>query len=354
MSDDESGRPHLRLISGQAPTGEGPPPGDPVVPDPAPPSIPNPYPPGSWAMLHDQTGRVVLLTGHGGGLAIAIATALADAGARLAIADRDPDRARLVARASSRSASEGSVALGLDPSRPEQVRRGIGAVEQITGRLDGLVVIVDQGRASSAPDGEPGVTLGEMIHLVRAAERRMTVLGGGRIVVIAAGVPRDPAVAAITAGAVTEFVRTRATGPAAGIVSINAVIVEQGHLAPALDPASGPAPESVPTAPLPPDGTTTAGTSRDNTGRDDTERDDEAADDSGQSPVLPFRFAIRSGDPAEPPASPPLPVPDAPMPPDDGPIADLSAVVASAALFLAPATSDITGQVLRLTIPAGG
>jgi NAD(P)-dependent dehydrogenase (short-subunit alcohol dehydrogenase family) len=287
-------------------------------------------------MLHDQTGRVVMMTGHGGGLDVAIATGLADAGARLAVADRDPDRARLIARAASRSASEGSVALGLDPARPEQVRRGIGAVEQLTGRLDGLVVIVEQGRTAASTEGERGITLGEMIHLVRATERRMAVLGGGRIVVIAGGAPRDPAVAAITIGAVAEFVRSLATGPAAGIVSINALIVEQPGVAPVVPPVSDPRPTG-PAGPLPsvepvtgdPGPATVATLAAD------------GPDPNDQPAVLPFRLSGR----------PPEASDDAALAPPAMPEDDLAAVVAATALFLSPAGAAITGQVLRVTIP---
>ena len=345
MSDDENGRPHLRLITGQVPPDDGP--VDTDAPDASPPApqppvaSPIPYPPGSWAMLHDQTGQVVMLTGYGGGLDMAIATGLADAGARLAVADRDPDRARLIARAASRSATEGSVALGLDPARPEQVRRGIGAVEQLTGRLDGLVVIVEQGRSTAATEGEAGITLGEMIHLVRATERRMAVLGGGRIVVIAGGAPRDPAVTAITVGAVSEFVRSLAAGPAAGIVSVNALIVEQPGISLPPRPTAGPSPAG----PIEP-GESEAPSPDDDGGPGAGDPGNEAPGGTDQSGVLPFRLGSRANESGEDPLASEAGIA---MPQDE-----LAAVVASAALFLSPAAGAITGQVLRVRIPGRG
>ena len=356
MSDDDNSRPHLRLIGQSAPPdsdgeGAGEPPATTARTERTPGVGSRRYPAGAWSTLHDLTGRVVLLTGHGDGLDDAVATGLADHGARLAIAQRDIERAKQTAQISSRPGSQGSIAFAMDSTRAEHVRRGIGAVEQLTGQLDALVVIVDLGRATASREASGGVSLGEMIHLVRAAERRMAVLGGGRIVVVAGGTPRDPAVGAITTGAVAEFVRTTAPGFAVQGVTINGIIAalplpdsttsDPGARL-ALPADTGPAPEDTVVGglresvadpasddPTPPLTGAAAGS---------TNPFDEVID---QAPVIPF--------PA--PAAGPRPVPVAPDRPDESagrqPYDDAAPAVAAAILFLSPATAALTGQVVR-------
>jgi NAD(P)-dependent dehydrogenase (short-subunit alcohol dehydrogenase family) len=345
MSDD-NGRPHLRLIGQPTTDSSGGDERDTIRTETAPGVDPGRYPAGAWSSLHDLTGRVMLLTGHGDGLDDALATGLADYGARLAIAQRDIERAKLTAQLSSRPGSQGSIAFAMDSTRPEHVRRGIGAVEQLTGQLDALVVVVDLGRATANRDAGSGVSLGEMIHLVRAAERRMAVLGGGRILIVAGGTPRDPAVGAITVGAVTEFVRTTAPGFAAQGVTINGIVAilpvsasteAESATRPMALTGGGPVPEDTvvgglgesvsdpasddPTSALP---TPAAGS---------IARSDEVID---QAPVIPF--------PA--PADGPRPVPTAPtrVQPHDY----AAPTVATAILFLSPDNAVLTGQVVRI------
>ena len=369
MSDDDNGRPRLRLI-GQPPAGsddggnDGETPGETSESNPAPVAIttPNPYPAGAWSTLHDLTGRVILLTGHGDGLDDAIATGLADYGARMAIAQRDVERAKVTAQISSRPGSQGSIALGMDSTRAEHVRRGIGAVEQLTSQLDALVVIVDLGRASANREVTSGVSLGEMIHLVRAAERRMAVLGGGRILIVAGGTPRDPAVGAITAGAVAEFVRTTAPTFVRQNVTINGIVA-------ALPVPVAPAPTPAPLVALP-DGTgVSPGAVREDTVVDSlpqssgapllqdvpgglhpvtdptSPEDDDAmpADEViNQAPVLPFPTpseAPRAGQPVQRRPVEPTPA---------GPLDRAAPIVAAAVLFVSPLTTALTGQVIRV------
>ena len=371
MSDDDNGRPRLRLVG-------SPPPGDHVsAPDgPTPASPPAPvgpvlaYPAGAWSTVHDLTGSVILLTGHGDGLDDAIATGLADHGARLAIAQRDIERAKLTAQISSRPGSQGSIALGMDSTQPEQVRRGIGAVEQLTSQLDALVVIVDLGRATAGREARGGVSLGEMIHLVRAAERRMAVIGGGRILIVAGGAPRDPAVGAITTGAVVEFVRTVAPGFAAQGVTINGIIAALPVVAVAPVAAADPAvPAALParTEPVAEDTVVeshpVASEAPAMPDRDQTDRpvtDDDAAEPAAtgvpsdevidQAPVIPFPT------PSEPPTPLPAPRPASDEQAPAGHPDPAAPAVAAAILFLTPATATLTGQVLRIdaTPPAVG
>ncbi len=361
MSDDDNGRPRLRLIgppTGDTTDSEGEPATGSSSPTPLP--TPNSYPAGAWSTLHDLTGLVILLTGHGDGLDVAIATGLADYGARMAIAQRDIDRAKVTAQISSRPGSQGSIALGMDSTRAEHVRRGIGAVEQLTSQLDALVVIVDLGRASANREAASGVSLGEMIHLVRAAERRMAVLGGGRILIVAGGTPRDPAVGAITTGAVAEFVRTTAPAFATQNVTINGIIAAlpdtalsaPAPLAPAALPA-GPEPgttaedtvvDSLPQSSNPPH---LQDVSADSAGEGASEESGEAMSVPSdevidQAPVLPFPS------PADPPAEPqPTRHPAEPTRLDD-PIVQTAPSVAAAVLFLSPMTTALTGQVVRI------
>ncbi len=365
MSDDENGRPRLRLIgqpTGDAIDGDG----EPATSASSPASLPdpNPYPAGAWSTLHDLTGLVVLLTGHGDGLDDAIATGLADHGARMAIAQRDIERAKVTAQISSRHGSQGSIALGMDSTRAEHVRRGIGAVEQLTSQLDALVVIVDLGRATASREAAGGVSLGEMIHLVRAAERRMAVLGGGRILIVAGGTPRDPAVGAITTGAVAEFVRATAPAFTAQNVTINGIVVAlpvavlstPAPVAPAALPA-GPEPgtiaedtvvDSLPQSSGPPHlRDVSAGSASEVASEGASEESEEDPPDASdevidQDPVIPFPT------PAAPLAEPqPTRRPAQPTRLED-PVVQTAPSVAAAVLFLSPMTTALTGQVIRI------
>lgn len=352
MSDDDNGRPHLRLIgpsSPGAPDDEGGPTRTAITPG----GGSSLYPAGAWSTLHDLTGSVVLLTGHGDGLDDAIATGLADHGARLAIAQRDIERARSAAQISSRPGSQGSIAFSMDSTRPEHVRRGIGAVEQLTGQLDALVVIVDLGRATASRDAGSGVSLGEMIHLVRAAERRMTVLGGGRILIVAGGTPRDPAVGAITTGAVMEFVRTTAPDFLAQGVTINGVIASlpvsvlttpSPSSPPALLAESGSAPvdtvvDSLPQSSTLPGNDAPATVPIGSEPSDQIVPLDEVID---QAPVIPFPT------PADAPQPASSSVNQSNAAPLRQPYDHAAATVAATILFLGPATAGLSGQVIRI------
>ncbi len=373
MSDDDNSRPRLRLI-GQPPDGaagdDGEAAGNSAETSQTPPETvtPNLYPAGAWSTLHDLTGRVILLTGHGDGLDEAIATGLADHGARMAIAQRDVERAKVTAQISSRPGSQGSIALGMDSTKAEQVRRGIGAVEQLTSQLDALVVIVDLGRASANREAASGVSLGEMIHLVRAAERRMAVLGGGRILIVAGGTPRDPAVGAITAGAVAEFVRTTAPTFVSQNVTINGIIAALpvvSSLTVSARPAALPAGASAGSGTGPED--TVVDSLPQSSGspllRDlpgglypvtepaPSDEDDPAQADEviNQAPVLPFPS------PSEAPTARHL-VQRRPVGARlTGPLDQAAPVVAAAVLFVGPLTTALTGQIIRVeTAPNTG
>lgn len=371
MSDDDHGRPRLRLIV-QSPTGpadgDSEAPEDPARPSSTPPTsiTPNLYPAGAWSTLHDLTGRVVLLTGHGDGLDDAIATGLADHGARMAIAQRDVERAKVTAQISSRPGSQGSIALGMDSTRAEQVRRGIGAVEQLTTQLDALVVIVDLGRASANKEAASGVSLGEMIHLVRAAERRMAVLGGGRILIVAGGTPRDPAVGAITAGAVAEFVRTTAPTFVSQNVTINGIVAA---LPVALPPITTVLPAALPDGDSAGPGVVPEDTVVDSLPQSSgspflrdlpgglypvtdptlTDDDDSASADEliNQAPVLPFPVAAEAPTTGQPVQRRPIEISPT------GPLDHVAPIVAAAVLFVSPLTATLTGQIIRVEASPG-
>ncbi len=228
------------------------------------------------------------------------------------------------------------------------------------------MVIVDLGRASVNREAASGVSLGEMIHLVRAAERRMAVLGGGRILIVAGGTPRDPAVGAITAGAVAEFVRTTAPAFLGQNVTINGIIAALPlPVAPAPTPAPlaalldgrgadltaapvdtvvGSLPQSS-GAPLLrdlPGGLHPVPHSAD--GDDAPAPADEVID---QAPVLPFPTPSEVPTPGQPVQRRPVePVPS-------GPLDQAAPIVAAAVLFVGPLTVALTGQVIRVETAPG-
>lgn len=231
MSDDESRRPHLRLVPGTSDadttpareTGQGP---------ETSPEERRAWPPpaGYWSSLYDLTNQTALILGTTEPLGLGIATGLADFGARVAVAERDLEMSKLAAKAATRRGHQSALAMNLDPARPEQVRRGIAAIEQLTGGIDVLVAVVSLGtpfRVANSGSAPATLTLPEVIHLVRATGRRMAVRGGGRVLLVAAGVPGDPAIAALAIGGLNEFVRTMAAAFIPHGVSVNALIVPQ-------------------------------------------------------------------------------------------------------------------------------
>ena len=176
----------------------------------------------------------------------------------------------------------------------------------------------------------------------------MAVLGGGRIVVVAGGTPRDPAVGAITTGAVAEFVRTTAPDFAAQGVSINGIIASLP--VPVLD---GTLSSAEPTSALPAGGGPGSDTVVDSLPQSSGPRldDDRAtnppptvpepgapADEvTNQAPVIPFPA------PADTSVPPAAVVPAAEARHDHA-----APAVATAVLFLSPATAALTGQVIRI------
>lgn len=326
MTDDDGGRSHLRLI-GQPPADAPASPNAPDAPDrPAgtPPERTEPataatYPPGAWLSLHDLTGSVAMVTGSAAGLDLAVATALADFGARVVVAQRDIDRARAVAQHASRQAAGGAVAVGLDPSQPVQLRRGIGAIEHLTRRIDMLVVLADLD-GLVRPGSSDALSMPDLVAIVRAVERRMAVLGGGRILIVAGGLPRDPAVGAMTRGAISAFVHAAAPDFSLAGVTINGVL---------SGPAVAPAVTSDPRASAEP-------------GND--------APSKTQVPAIP-------GDDPDSPSAPntsdttagviPFPVttdPATPLPP----VNVLAPVISGMLGLIGPAMQRTTGQVLTI------
>lgn len=83
-------------------------------------------------------GRVVLLTGGGGGLGGAMARGVAAAGATVAVADTDGERAAAVA-AEIRAAGAKSLAVTVDVTDAASVGRMVEEVTRQLGPIDGLV-----------------------------------------------------------------------------------------------------------------------------------------------------------------------------------------------------------------------
>jgi 3-hydroxybutyrate dehydrogenase len=93
-------------------------------------------------------GRVVLVTGGGGGLGRAMAEAFAREGASVAVTDVKADSAQAVAGAIQRTGGR-ALALTMDVSREEQVDGGVAEAVRALGRLD--VAVSNAGIQHIAP-----------------------------------------------------------------------------------------------------------------------------------------------------------------------------------------------------------
>jgi len=103
---------------------------------------------GAWAMTpakgttryggFDLDGRVVVVTGGGGGLGGAMARGIASAGAAVAVVDADVGRAETVA-ADLERAGQRAIAVRVDVTERDSVRRMVETVTAALGPIEGLV-----------------------------------------------------------------------------------------------------------------------------------------------------------------------------------------------------------------------
>jgi NAD(P)-dependent dehydrogenase (short-subunit alcohol dehydrogenase family) len=132
---------------------------------------------------------VVLVTGGGHGIGRALCHALVTAGARVAVADRDYEAAQQVAR------EVAGLALAVDVAREQDVIAAIDRTEAELGLIDvyvsnaGVAFGDGPGGAASAPDEHwqacLDVNLMAQVYAARAMIPRMTVRGGGCLVIVA-------------------------------------------------------------------------------------------------------------------------------------------------------------------------
>jgi len=99
----------------------------------------------------DVSGKIVLITGAGRGLGFAFASGFADVGAKVVINDIIPESAAQAAE-TIRASGGVAVAYPFDVTRPDQVERGVAAIEREVGPID--VVINNAGIHRRAPLAE--------------------------------------------------------------------------------------------------------------------------------------------------------------------------------------------------------
>jgi 3-hydroxybutyrate dehydrogenase len=179
------------------------------------------------------TARVALVTGGGRGIGRAIALALAREGFPVALAQRTVAQAEETA-AAIRAASGRALALALDVTEPDAVRRVVRQVVETLGRVG--VLVNNAGTAQSAPFLETDLALWERhlsvnatgpFLLTREVLPGMLEAGWGRIVNVAslAGLAGAPYVSAYTASkhALVGLTRALAAELAGRPVTVNAV-----------------------------------------------------------------------------------------------------------------------------------
>jgi 3-oxoacyl-[acyl-carrier protein] reductase len=141
-------------------------------------------------MRSDLSGKVSLVTGAARGIGQAIADRLARNGSRVVYTDIDAEGARLAA-----STIEGSLGLGLDVTRPDQISE---VIERIVRELGSLDIVVNNAGINSnvhrvTIDAYPrtewdkilAVDLTALFEVSKAASIVMRGQGGGRIINIA-------------------------------------------------------------------------------------------------------------------------------------------------------------------------
>lgn len=145
----------------------------------------------------ELSGRVALVTGAARGIGAAVVEALAGRGARVLAADVDAERVAALA-----GRSEGRVvARALDVTDAAAVESAVAEAERTLGPLDIAVNVAGVLRTSAVVDLNDAdwaavfaVNTDGVLHLSRAAARRMVARGRGSIVTVAsnaAGVPRS-------------------------------------------------------------------------------------------------------------------------------------------------------------------
>ena len=179
-------------------------------------------------------GRVVLITGSGGGLGRAYAKFLSARGARVIINDRDEITANATA-AHLVSAGGDAVAIVADVGEASQCRALVEQAVEHFGRLDAVVNNAGLGAHTGSLDKLTDERLDRIVrtHLLgtievsRAAWPHLVASGSGRLVMIASGAflgtPGNPIYAAVKGG-VIGFMRVLAIDGAESGVTANAVM----------------------------------------------------------------------------------------------------------------------------------
>lgn len=181
----------------------------------------------------DLGGRVVVVTGGGGGLGSAMARGIARAGARVAVADADLGAAETVA-AELTAGGARAMAVAVDVRAADSVRGMVEAVTARLGPIDGLVNshgVTRRGTAADYPLEEweriLAVNLTGTFLCCQAVGARMLERGRGRIVnitSIAGHIGYRGAVAyAASKGGVVMLTRVLAVEWARQGVQVNAI-----------------------------------------------------------------------------------------------------------------------------------
>jgi NAD(P)-dependent dehydrogenase (short-subunit alcohol dehydrogenase family) len=133
--------------------------------------------------MSDLAGKVAVVTGGGKGIGLAISQALAKSGASLVIMGRD-----IEALDEAKSSMPGSMAVHVDVSEGESVRKAFAKIEQVD------ILVNNAGAAESAPFGKTtealwqrmmAVNLTGSYHCAQAVLQGMRTRRSGRIVNIA-------------------------------------------------------------------------------------------------------------------------------------------------------------------------
>lgn len=210
--------------------------------------------------MFSLNGKVAVVTGGAGLLGSAIAKGLARHGARVVIASRHLTKHEAVCRELGALGNQ-SLSLPLDISDPDSVTHCFAEIVRLAGGVDILINTAQKSRSVSSVDMDPATWSAALAGGVngtfwccQAAQRSMSVRGGGSIVNISSIIAHRSPIPSPNADATTSPASSYATNKGAVLALTRFLAVEwasAGIRVNAVTPGAFPRePQALPVVPL--------------------------------------------------------------------------------------------------------